>query len=76
LLSKNIKIRIIRVIILSFVLQRCETWPPTLKEEHRLSELENMVLRKIFGLTRDEVTGLGEATYSEASFYSAPNLFG
>jgi hypothetical protein len=29
----------------------------TLKEEHRLRESENMVLRRIFGLKREEVTG-------------------
>jgi hypothetical protein len=28
-----------------------------LKEEHRLSVLENSVLRRIFGTKRDEVTG-------------------
>jgi hypothetical protein len=29
----------------------------TLKEEHRLRAFENRVLRRIFGLKRDEVTG-------------------
>ena len=33
----------------------CETWPFTLREEHRLREFENMVLRRIFGPKRDEV---------------------
>jgi hypothetical protein len=29
----------------------------TLREEHRLRMFEDRVLRRIFGLTRDEVTG-------------------
>jgi hypothetical protein len=35
----------------------CETWSLTLREEHRLRVFENRVLRRIFGPTRDEVTG-------------------
>jgi hypothetical protein len=35
----------------------CETWSLTQREEHRLRVFENRVLRKIFGPTRDEVTG-------------------
>jgi hypothetical protein len=34
----------------------CETWSLTLREEHRLRVLEYRVLRRIFGLKRDEVT--------------------
>jgi hypothetical protein len=37
LLSKNIKIKIYRTIILHVVLYGCETWSLTLREEHRLS---------------------------------------
>jgi hypothetical protein len=33
-----------------------ETWPLTLREEHRLRAFENRVLR-IFGLKRNEVSG-------------------
>jgi hypothetical protein len=33
-LSKNIKIRIYKTIILSVVLYGCETWSLTLREEH------------------------------------------
>jgi hypothetical protein len=57
LLSKNIKIRIYKTIILPVVLYGCETWSLTLREEHRLREFENRVLRRIFGPKRDEVTG-------------------
>jgi hypothetical protein len=60
LLSKNLKIRIYRNVILPVVLHGCETCSLTLKEERRLSVFENRVLRRIFGPKRDEVTGNGE----------------
>jgi hypothetical protein len=37
-------------------LHRYETWSLTLKGEHRLGVIENRVLRREFGLTREEVT--------------------
>jgi hypothetical protein len=52
-LTKNLKIRIYKTIILSVVLYGCETWSLTLREEHRLKVYENRVLRKIFGPKRD-----------------------
>jgi hypothetical protein len=45
-----------RTIILHVVLYGCETWSLALRKEHRLRVFENRVLRKIFGLKRDEVT--------------------
>jgi hypothetical protein len=39
------------------ILCGCETWLLTLREEHRLRAFENRVLRRIFGATRDGVTG-------------------
>jgi hypothetical protein len=39
------------------VLYGYETWSQILREEHRLRVFENRVLRRIFGLKRDEVTG-------------------
>jgi hypothetical protein len=57
LLSKNLKIEIYRPIILSVVLYGCETWSLTLREKRKLRVFENMVLRRIFGRRRDEVTG-------------------
>jgi hypothetical protein len=36
-LSKNIKIRIYKTIILPLVLYGCETWSLTLRKEHRLA---------------------------------------
>jgi hypothetical protein len=46
-----------RTIILPVVLYVCETWPLTLREEHRLRIFENRVLRRIFGSKRGEVKG-------------------
>ena len=57
LLSKNLKIKIYRTVILPVVVYGCETWSLTLREERKLRVFENMVLRKIFGPRRDEVTG-------------------
>jgi hypothetical protein len=55
LLSRNVKFRIYKTIILPVVLYGCETWSLTLRKEHTL--FENSVLRRIFGPKRDEVTG-------------------
>jgi hypothetical protein len=57
LLSKNIKIKIYRTIILPVVFCGCETCWLTLRVEHRLRVFENRVLRRIFGPKRDEVIG-------------------
>jgi hypothetical protein len=45
LLSRNVKIRIYRTIILPMVLYGCGTWYLTLREEHGLKVFENRVLR-------------------------------
>ena len=57
LLSNNLKIKIYRTIILPVALYGCETWSLVLMEERKLRVFENMVLRRIFGPRRDEVTG-------------------
>jgi hypothetical protein len=49
LLSKSLKIRMYKTIILSVVLYGREIWSLTLREEHRLRVFENTVLRGIFG---------------------------
>ena len=49
-------------LILFVVLYGCETWSLTLREERKLRVFENMVLRRIFGPRRDEVTGEMEDT--------------
>ena len=46
-----------------------------LREERTLRVFENMVLRRIFGLRRDEVTGEWRRLHNEElnDLYSAPN---
>ena len=56
-ISKNLKIKIYRTIILLVVSYGCKTWSLTLREERRLRVFENRVLRRVFGSKRDEVTG-------------------
>jgi len=65
LLSKNLKIKIYRTIILPVVLYGCETCSLTLREEHRLRVFENRVLRRVFGPKRDEVTGVWRKLHNE-----------
>jgi hypothetical protein len=54
LISKNLKIKIYKTVILPVVLYGCETWSLTLGEEHGLRVFENRVLRRIFGPQREE----------------------
>ena len=65
LISKNLKIKIHRIIILPVVLYGCETWSLTLREERRLRVFENKVLRRVFGPKRDEVTGEWRKLHNE-----------
>jgi hypothetical protein len=44
----------VNIIILHVVLYGCETWSLSLREEHGLRVFENRVLRRIFGLKRDD----------------------
>ena len=48
LLSKNLKIKIYRTIILPVVLYGCEAWSLTLREERRLRVFENSVEESIW----------------------------
>ena len=54
LLSKNLKIKIHKTIILPVVLYGCETWSLTLREESWLRVFVNRILRRIFGPKSDE----------------------
>ena len=65
LLSRNFVIKIYRTIILPVVLHGCETWSLTLRDESKLRVFENMVLRRIFGPRRDEVTGEWRRLHNE-----------
>ena len=48
----------------------------TLREERKLRVFEKMVLRRIFGLRRDEVTGEWRRMLNEElnDLYSSPNI--
>ena len=63
-------------IILPVVLYGCETWSLTLREERKLRVFENMVLRRIFGPGRDEVTGEWRRLHNEElnDLYSSHNI--
>ena len=65
LLSKNLKIKIYRIIIWPVVLYGCETWSLTLREERKLRVFDNMVLKRIFGPRRDEATGEWRRLHNE-----------
>jgi hypothetical protein len=76
LLSKNLKIRIYKTIILPVVLYAYETCCLILREEHRLRVFENRVLRRIFGSKKDEVTGGWRKLHNEElrDLYSSPSI--
>ena len=76
LLSKDLKIKIYRTIILPIVFYGCETWSLTLREERRLRVFENRVLRRVFGSKRDEVTVELRKLHNEElrDLYSLPNI--
>jgi hypothetical protein len=67
LLSKNLKIRIYKTIILHVILYGRETWSLTLREEHRL---------RVFGPKRDEVTGEWRKLHDKElhDLYSSPSI--
>ena len=62
LLSKNVKIKMYRTIILPDILYGCENWSQTLREVHRLRVFQNSVLKRIFVPKRDKVTGVENIT--------------
>jgi len=76
LLSKNLKIKIYRIIILPVVLYGCETWSLTLWDGRKLRVFENMELRRLFRPRRDEVTGELRRLLNEElnDLYSSPNI--
>ena len=76
LLSKNLKVKIYRTVMLPVSLYGCETWSLTSREERRLRVFENSVLRSIFGPGRDVVTGEWRKLHNEEfnDLNSPPNI--
>jgi hypothetical protein len=60
----------------TLILYGCETWSLTIREEHRLRVFEYMVLRRIFGSERDEVTGEWRKLHNGElhNLYSSPDI--
>jgi hypothetical protein len=76
MLSRNVRIKLYKTIILPVVLYACETWSLTIREKHRLRVSENRVLRRIFGPNMDEVTGGWRKLHNEElhGLYSSPSI--
>jgi hypothetical protein len=58
------------------VLYEHECWSLTLKEEYRLGVFENRVLRRMFGLKKDEVVEGWRKLHNEElhDLYSSPDI--
>ena len=58
------------------LLNGCETWSLTLREERSLRVFDSRVPRRIFGLRRDEVTGEWGKLHNEElnDLYCSPNI--
>jgi hypothetical protein len=76
LLSKNVKIKIYRTIILPVVLYGCEAWSLTMEVESRLRVFENRVLKRIFWPKREKVTGEWRKLHNKElnDLYSSPKI--
>jgi hypothetical protein len=76
MLSRNIKVKINKTIILPPTLHGCKTWSFTLREGHRLRIFENSVLRRTFGPKGYEVIGEWRKLHSGElhNLYSTPNI--
>jgi hypothetical protein len=74
-ISKNLKTKIYKTVILPVVLYGCETWSLTLWEKHRLRVFEKRVLRRIFGPMREEDGSWRKLHNDELhGLYSSPNI--
>jgi hypothetical protein len=76
LLSRNVKVKMYKTIILPVVLYGCETWSLILREEQRLRVFENRMLRRIFGPKTNEVTEEWRKLRSGElhNLYSSPDI--
>jgi hypothetical protein len=76
LLSKKVKIKVYKIIILRVVLYGCKTWSVKLRKEHTRNIFENRTLRKLFGPKMDEtIGGWRKLTNVDLhNLYSSPNI--
>jgi hypothetical protein len=75
LVSKNLNIKIYRIVILPVVLYGCETWSVASGEEHRLRVFEKRVLKEIIGPKRAEDISCRKLHNDELhNLYSSPNI--
>jgi hypothetical protein len=74
LISKTLRIKIYKIVILLVVLYGYEAWSLTLGEEHRLRGFENRVVR-VFGPKREEDGSWRKLHNGEVhNLYSSPNV--
>jgi hypothetical protein len=76
LLSKNLKIKIYRLVSLPVVFYGCENWSLTLRAKRKLKLFKNSLLRRIFEPKRVEVTGEWRKLHIEGlnELYSSPTI--
>jgi hypothetical protein len=76
LISRKLKLKLYRTVILPVILYGCESWSTTLADEHKLRVFENKVLRKIYGPKRDEITGEWRRLHNEElhELYDSPDI--
>ena len=72
----SLKVNTCKSIILPVILYGCETWSLTMREEHRLRVFENKILRKRFGVKRNEISGEWRKLHNAElhALYSSPNI--
>jgi hypothetical protein len=76
LLSKDVKIKIYRPIILHVVLYGCKTWSLTFREELKLRVFENTLQWRIYGHKRNVITGEWRRRHNDElhDLYSSTNI--
>jgi hypothetical protein len=76
LLSKYVKIKIYKTIILAIVFYEYKTWSLELREDQRLRVFENSGLRKISGPKRKEIIGSRRKLHNQElhNLYSYLNI--